>query len=1388
MSSFSQFLASFDTDPGKRGRQFEHFVKWFLTTDPEWSTQVAKVWLWEEWAGRWGRDCGIDLVFEHRNGTTWAVQAKCYAPDYEVTKSDVDKFLSETSRKAIDHRLLIATTDMLGANARQVCEGQEKPVVRYLLSDFEKASVDYPESLAALATGKRKPPPQPRPYQIEAIGNVAKGFETADRGQLLMACGTGKTLVSMWIKERLDARPTLVLVPSLGLLSQIVSDWTSAANVPFDVLCVCSDQTVGKREEDEAVTSVSELPFPVTGDTAEIAQFLKGDGHRVVFSTYQSSPLIEAAQADQSVPAFDLILADEAHRCAGKVDGAFATVLDGKKLRGAKRLFATATPRTYSSSLKAAADEVGVDVVGMDDEEVFGRPLHTLSFGEAIERNLLTDYQVVIVGVDDAMIAEWIKNRRIVGTETGIETDAQVLATQIGLIKAIKDYGLQRIISFHNRVKRAEEFAREIPLVLEWLSPHHKPSCTITTDHVSGAMSAIARRQKLSRLKQIGEGEVGILSNAKCLSEGVDVPALDGVAFVDPRSSQIDIVQAVGRAIRLSKDKTKGTIVIPVFIEHSDDPEQAILSSNFKPIWQILDALKAHDNVLSSQLDQFRIEMGSGTRKDVGASELHKIVFDLPTSVSKTFAESLRTQLVEQTTETWMFWYGQLGNFVHQSGHCLVPRRYITSEGHRLGQWVLHQRQLQAGMPPFRKTQLDELGFVWDPFADQWDKYYERLLAYCRENGHCRVPARFKTPEGLGLGAWVSLQRKNRQTLDEVRKARLDALGFTWLPFDEDWEAGLRHLNDFFVTHGHSSPSQNFASADGYKLGNWVSERRAKKEVGFPERKVRLDALGFVWDPYDEAWERGYQHLKTYAEENGHALVPNGYVCEDGHNLGVWVSQNRSRKNKLTADRKHRLDDLGFDWDPFANAWEVGFLKLEEFLTLNGHCRVPKGYKCNDGYLLFSWVRRQRNWRNKMTPQRKSRLDALGFVWEALPDRWDVGLKKLSEFVRENGHCRVDPEFKCPDGFRLGGWVARQRGDRNELPIDRRKDLEAMGFLWDLNDEDWESGFQHLMQYQTENGNSLVPSTFKSADGYRLGSWVNTQRTTGPSMSPDRKGRLDSLGFVWDVLSHRWEEGYRHLRNFVDATGHCLVPAQFCSSDQFQLGRWVSRQRGEVDKIADERKARLDALGFVWDVLVSDWEQGYQHLSEFRKETGHTLVPAKHRCKDGFNLGGWVVSLRSKQEKVSLDRKARLNALGFVWDVLSTKWEEGFARLKEFHLANGHCRVPHEFKSSDGYGLGYWVLSQRQCEGAMPPDRKSRLDAIGFVWDPTSEKWEVGYRHLADYVARFGNAEVPTKYRTETGYSLGQWVANQRADRNSSFIERKQRLDALGFVWQVGKK
>ena len=448
-----------EADGTSFGGDFEWLCKWFLENAPRYRGQFERIWLWSDWPDRWGTDAGIDIVAQTRTGELWAIQAKADHPDRAITKREIDSFLSESNRSQFAYRLLMATTDDIGATARRTLHGQEKTVGLVLRGHFLAEEVRWPVQIGA--TAAKLPRWKARPHQATAIKAVVNGFRAYDRGRLIMACGTGKTLTALWIAEKLQSSVTLILAPSLSLVQQNLAEWGRHSTADFDTLVVCSDESVVQRDKDTAVQSTADLGVKVTTDPTEIRKFLSERRNRpgVVFATYQSSDRIATAQAGIANP-FDLAICDEAHRLAGNAEGLFATVLDGKKIKARKRLFMTATPRYIKDNVKHRAAELEFELVSMDDEHVFGPEFHVLTFHEAISADppLLTDYQVVVIGVTDSEAKAWVEDAHLVRTADGLSTDARTLAAQIGLAKAMKKYDLRKIITFHSSVAKAARF------------------------------------------------------------------------------------------------------------------------------------------------------------------------------------------------------------------------------------------------------------------------------------------------------------------------------------------------------------------------------------------------------------------------------------------------------------------------------------------------------------------------------------------------------------------------------------------------------------------------------------------------------------------------------------------------------------------------------------------------------------------------------------------------------------------------------------------------------------------------------------------------------------------------------------------------------------------
>lgn len=1351
-------------------------------------------------AGTVGEDAGIDLVAEDCSGGLWAIQAKAYDPEYRVSKKDVDKFLAESGRRVFSYRMLVATTDLIDRTGERTTQQQEKRSAFFRLNDLRAASVDWPLSPQALRPAKPRKPARPRKHQTEAIRDVVKGFTASDRGQLVMACGTGKTLAALFIADKLESKRTMVLVPSLSLLKQTLNEWRANSTAECASMPVCADDTVGN--DDAAVSHTSDLNVPAGTDPEKIAAFLRRkSGPLVVFSTYQSSPQIAEAYRLGRVPGFDFIIADEAHRGAGPVSSEFATVLDPEAIKGTRRLFMTATPRYFAGRAIKAAQDADYEVASMDDEEKFGPVFHRLAFGEAIKRDLLTDYQVAVVGVDDATYREWAQKGALV-TRDGEETlSAATLTGQIGLAKAMKKYGLRRTISFHSRVVCARDFASSMPDVLAWMPARQRPKGTLWSRHASGDMPAGDRHVLLQHLARLDDDERGLLANARCLSEGVDVPTLDGVAFIDPRRSEVDIVQAVGRAIRKSDAKALGTIMIPVFIDTDTDPEVALDSSAFKPVWDVIKALRAHDSELGEQLDTLRREMAHKHGKPSLPDKIH---LDIPTTIGRDFSSSFDTRLVENSTQPWEFWYGLLEKFVEEHGHPRVSRGY-TSDGHQLGHWINTQRAFKRRgiLAAARQRRLEQLpGWAWDPHDDRWEQTFGRLQEFADAYGHARVPRSEKQ-----LGAWVQAQRHKfvKGSLDDDRRQRLESVaGWAWDPFVDQWEAVFAYLVEYVRMRGNARVPRPYR-VDDINLGWWVSTQRQQFVKGALEddRRQRLESLpGWTWDPHADKWEKGFAHLAEYVRMHGTARSPRGELSKD-FPLDRWVSRQRvaHTNGQLRDDRAERLESLsGWAWGDIAARWEEGFNHLVDYVAEHGSSRVPFSYRSPDGLSLGQWVNMQRNAyaADTLADERRERLEQLAdWSWNARLQLWEDGYTTLCRYVEVNGSAAV--VYDCVfEGFAIGKWVITQRSAYSTGKLSEQRQerlLRLTGWVWDVKDEQWGVGFAHLLKWVETTGNSALPRVYVDPDdGYQVGHWVNNQRAARrrEKLPEERERQLEELpDWSWDPKADAWEKKFEALARYAAEHGDTRVP-EGAEVEGVRLDYWCRSQRAATSKgqLSEARRRRLEELpGWVWDTFDAQWERAFGSLLSFVEREGTSLVPQSRR-EDGFTLGGWVTQQRSKRAKGELSevRQRRLEELpGWSWDPKTDYWETAFALLCSYQRENGTTVVPRG-QVYAGFKLDDWVDRQRSAyrKGTLEEYRVHKLEAIDrWQWTPKDDQWERGFTELTKYAAEHGDALVPAAYLID-GYKLGGWVLTQRLaySDGTMLAGRRQRLEnASGWSW-----
>jgi predicted helicase len=634
------------------------------------------------------KDLGADGVYRTWAGNYNAYQSKFRTGRPALTWQELSTFMGLTDQ--VGERVLFTNCDDLPSvmDARSGFYCIRGTDLERLTSDDLKAIADWLRGAAF--SPKRK---EPRSHQSEALEAILAGLNEHDRVTAVMACGTGKTLVSLWLAERRKAKRILVLVPSLALIRQTLHEWlkeTAWERPRF--LAVCSDPTVVQGVEDALVVHQRDLDFPVTTDKAEVCEFLAalGDGVQIVLSTYQSAHVV--GEAARRIGAFGLCVFDEAHKTAGREGANFSFALADRNLPIAKRVFLTATPRHYDVRKKDKDGDKAL-VYSMDQPGTYGPIVHTLSFAEAARRGIICNYKVIISVVTSEMVNAALLSRGEVLVE-GDVVRARTVANQIAIQKACEAHDLKRVFSFHRNVASARDFTGGMPSSIKTHMPGY------ATYHVNGEMQT-ARRER--EMRAFREAHRAIMSNARCLTEGVDVPAVDLVAFLSPRKSKVDIVQATGRAMRTSPGKETGYVLLPLFLEthENESIEESLGRSNFEEAWDVLQAMQEQDAALAEIIREMREERGR--RGGFDDTRLREMVEVLGPEVSlDVLRGAVSTALVEHLGVTWDERYGELKRYREKHGHCNVPAHSV-GEYRQLGAWV-NMVRVERSWASFQRT------------------------------------------------------------------------------------------------------------------------------------------------------------------------------------------------------------------------------------------------------------------------------------------------------------------------------------------------------------------------------------------------------------------------------------------------------------------------------------------------------------------------------------------------------------------------------------------------------------------------------------------------------------------------------------------------------------
>jgi superfamily II DNA or RNA helicase len=1218
VTSFIEFESKIVALPEShdKGAAFEVFVWAYLATSP--IRQAKEVWPRTDMlseamrAGRYpSGDKGVDGVFVTHDGLECAYQAKFHGDRSHLLTWNGDKMSNFIGHRGKADKLVLIT-NVDDDNIDDEFKGDDFYAIRG--RDFDELEArDFEAMRQYIVDGKieykRK---TPHPYQKETIADVHGALATGDRATAVMACGTGKTLSALWIAER--QVPTtgnvLVMVPTLALMRQNLHEWlgntnwgSSASEAAPSFLTVCSDDGVGRldhgRDDDGMQQSIVDMDFSPARGQEEVRQFLDkpSAGVKVIISTYQSLNVVQDAIRAGNDPAFafDFAFFDEAHKTAGHSEKTMSVALQDVGIPIRKRLFMTATPRHYK--LKSNPEDEEQLVFSMDDSAVYGPIAHNLSFRKAADKGIIAPYKVIIsvIEEDPVPISREVLNSKDVAVKRDGKED-RVNARQVGLQLAIKQaadaHGLKRIITFHGETKHASQFVNKSVAGIGGHLDDFK------TYHVNGTMPMGRRTQTMRAFR---EAERSLISNARCLTEGVDVPSVDMVVFTHNKRSTVDIVQAVGRAMRKSSGKDVGYVMVPVFLQPGEDIEEAVKSGRFDAVWEVLKSMSEHDETLADIIREMTVEKGKGTRTWSGEERLNSLM-EIQYTGRVLKIEDLRrtigTQIVEKLGENWDEMYGYLVQEKAVGREINVAWNTLTPDRLKIGIWLSNQRKRynQDALSPERAAKLEALGVIWQRFAERWNRMYEYLAQEKAEGRDVNVANRTLTSNDRAVGQWLQQQRHfyKNGSLSPARIVKLERLGVVWDQKETKWDAMCAFLVQEKAAGREINVAWNTITPDGQLIGAWLNNQRQAYRKGAlsSERIAKLERLGVVWSQLDAQWDEMYAYLVQEKAAGRDVNMETKTLTSDGLAIGSWLNTQRQNCKNMTLspERVAKLEKLGVRLKTVVkikSQWEAMHAFLTQEKAEGREVNVATKALTPNGLAIGLWLNDQRTYYKKgiLPPKRVVNLEALGVVWFQWDENWDQMYSYLVQEKAAGREVNVATKALTPDGGKIGTWLVYQRGKylKGVLSSERTEKLEALGVTWQVFEDRWNATYAFLEQEKAAGRELDVVSKALTPDGLVIERWINAQRAhyTKGILSPERIAKLEAIGVVWNPLKEKWPKMYRYLAQEYAAGREVNVATKALTPEGLKIGSWLVQQRTDYRKgsLSSERISQLEAIG-----------------------------------------------------------------------------------------------------------------------------------------------------------------------------------------------------------------